>query len=98
MHYWQAYLAWPEPSSGGVLTIWTTRLTTDRSHQRAREELQRQEHRSAVIRFATAVGAYRTAEMDRWHARHGGLRDEASASADVHRTRTAVWDAFYELD
>jgi hypothetical protein len=83
---------------GGVLTIWTTRLTTDRYHQRAREELQRQEYRSAVIRFSTALGAYRTAEMDRWHARHGGWRDEASTSADVYRMRTAAWDAFYELD
>ena len=83
---------------GGALTTWTTRQTTDRSHQRAQEELQRQEYRSAVIRFATALGAYRTAEMDRWHARHGGWRDEASASADVYLTRTAAWDAFYELD
>lgn len=36
--------------------------------------------------------------MDRWHARHGGWRDEESASADVHSTRTAVWNAYYELD
>lgn len=83
---------------GGGLTTWTTHLTADRSHQRAREEIQRQEFRSAVIRFATALGAYRTAEMDRWHARHGGWRDEQSASADVYRTRTAVYDALYELD
>jgi hypothetical protein len=36
--------------------------------------------------------------MDRWHARHGGWRDEASASANVYSKRTATWDAFYELD
>ena len=83
---------------GSGLTTWTTRQTADRSHQRAREELQRQEYRSAVIRFATALGVYRTAEMDRWHARHGGWRDEGSASADVYSTRTAMWNAFYELD
>jgi hypothetical protein len=83
---------------GAGLTTLTARQTADRSHQRAREELQRQEYRSAVIRFATALGTYRTAEMDRWHARHGGWRDEAAASADVYRTRTAVWAAFYELD
>ena len=83
---------------GGALATLTARQTADRSHQRAREELQRQEYRSAVIRFATALGAYRTAEMDRWHARHGGWRDEPSASADVYLTRTAVWAAFYELD
>jgi hypothetical protein len=83
---------------GGALSTWTARLTADRSHRRAREEQQRQEYRSAVVSFATAVGAYRTAEMDRWHARHGGWRDESSASADVYRTRTAVWNAFYELD
>ena len=83
---------------GGALATWTARQTADRSHRRAREELQRQEYRSAVIRFATALGAYRVAEMDRWHARNGGWRDETSATADVYRTRTAVWDAFYELD
>lgn len=83
---------------GGVLAIWTARVTTDRSQQRAREEQQRREYRSAVIRFATALGAYRLAEMDRWHARHGGWRDEESASSDVYRTRTAAWDAFLELD
>lgn len=36
--------------------------------------------------------------MDRWHALHGGFRDEASAAADVYRTRTAAWDALYELE
>src|ERR1700689_4119311 len=39
-----------------------------------------------------------TAEMDRWHAQHGGFRDEASAAADVYRARTTVWNAFYELE
>jgi hypothetical protein len=83
---------------GAALSTWTARQTADRSHRHAREEQQRQEYRSAVVRFATAIGANRTAEMDRWHARHGGWKDEASASADVYSTRTAVWDAFYELD
>jgi len=85
---------------GGVLTTWTARLTADRSARRAHEELRRQEYRSAVIRFASALGAYRVAEMDRWHARHGGFRDEASAAADVYRTGTAVEDvpAFVELE
>lgn len=83
---------------GGVLATWTARQTADRSARRTHEELRRQEYRSAVIRFATALGAYRGAEMDRWHALHGGFRDEASAAADVYRTRTAVWDAFYGLE
>jgi hypothetical protein len=83
---------------GGALSTWTARLTADRSHRRAREEQQRQEYRSAVISFATALGLYRTAEMDRWHARHGGWKDVGSSSAEVYRTRTAVWNAFYELD
>ena len=83
---------------GGVLTTWTARQTADRSARRAHEELRRQEYRTAVIRFAAAMGAYRVAEMDRWHALHGGFRDEASASADVYRTRTVMWDAFYELE
>lgn len=83
---------------GGVLTIWTARVTADRSQQRAREEQQRQEYRSAVIEFATALGAYRQAELDRWYARHGGWRDEVSASTDVYRARTSAWDAFHQLD
>lgn len=83
---------------GAALSTWTARQTADRSNRHAREEQQRQEYRSAVVRFATAINANRTAEMDRWHAGHGGWRDEASASADVYSTRTAVWDAFYELD
>ena len=83
---------------GGVLATWTARQTADRSARRAHEELRRQEYRSAVIRFASAMGTYRVAEMDLWHAHHGGFRDEASAAADVYRTRTALWDAFYELE
>ena len=83
---------------GGVLATWTARQTADRSARHAHAELRRQEYRSAVTHFAAALGAYRVAEMDLWHARHGGFRDEASAAADVYRTRTGVWDAFYELE
>jgi gas vesicle protein len=49
---------------GGVLTTWTARQTADRSERRAREELRRQEYRSSVIQFATALLAYRRAEID----------------------------------
>jgi gas vesicle protein len=83
---------------GAVLTTWTAHQTADRSARHTREELRRQEYRSAVVQFASALGIYRTAEMDRWHAQHGGFRDEASAAADVYRARTAVWNAFYELE
>jgi hypothetical protein len=83
---------------GAVLTTWTARQTADRSARHSREELRRQEYRSAVVQFASALGVYRTAEMDRWHAQHGGFRDEASAAADVYRARTAVWNALYELE
>jgi len=83
---------------GAVLTTWTARQTADRSARHTREELRRQEYRSAVVQFASALGVYRAAEMDRWHAQHGGFRDEASAAADVYRARTEVWNAFYELE
>ena len=83
---------------GAVLTTWTARQTADRSARHTRAELRRQEYRSAVVQFASALGIYRTAEMDRWHAQHGGFRDEGSAAADVYRARTAVWNAFYELE
>jgi hypothetical protein len=83
---------------GATLTTWTAHHTADRSAQHAREELRRQEERSAVIQFASALGIYRTAEIDRWHARHGGFRDVESSAADVYRTRTAAWNAYYVLE
>ena len=83
---------------GAVLTTWTARQTTDRSDRRAREERRRQEYRSAVIRFAAALGAYRVAEMDLWHALRGGRKDKATAAAEVYSARTATWNAFYELE
>jgi hypothetical protein len=51
-----------------------------------------------MIRFATTLLAYRIAEMDRWHARHGGWKQEGEAAAEVYRTRTAIWEAFNELE
>ena len=36
--------------------------------------------------------------MDRWHARHGGSKDEKSAAADVYSARTAAWNALYILE
>jgi hypothetical protein len=51
-----------------------------------------------VIRFAAALGAYRVAETDLWHALRGGRTDKTTAAADVYRTRTASWDALYELE
>ena len=83
---------------GAVLTTSATRQANDRSDRRAREERLRQEYRSAVTRFAAALGAYRVAEMDLWHALRGGRKDKTTAAADVYRTRTATWDAFYELE
>jgi hypothetical protein len=83
---------------GGVLATWTVRQTADRSERRAREELRRQEYRSAVIRFATALLAYRLAEIDLWFARHGGKTDEGAMAAEAYRTRALAWNAFYELD
>lgn len=60
---------------GAALTTYTTRETSNRSERRAREEARHQEFRSAVIRFATNLLAYRLAEMDYWFAIHDGLKD-----------------------
>lgn len=83
---------------GAALTTWTARSTADRSERTTREERRREEYRSAVIQFATALLAYRLAEIDHWSARHGGPDDEKSAAAEAYRARAAAWNAFYELD
>ncbi len=51
-----------------------------------------------MIRFATALLAYRRAEIDYWFARHGGATDEGATAAEAYRTRADAWNAFYELD
>jgi hypothetical protein len=83
---------------GAVLTTWTTRQTAARSDRRAWMEVRRQEYRSAIIRFVTSLLTYRASEIDRWHARHGGWKDEATATLEVNQMRSAMWDAFYELE
>jgi hypothetical protein len=83
---------------GAGLTTRTARQTAERSERHTRRETRRKEFRAAVIRFATTLLTYRVAEMDRWHARHGGWKDEKTAGAEVYRTRTATWNAYYELE
>lgn len=83
---------------GAGLTTWTARQTAERSERHTLQEARRQEFRAAVTRFATTLLTYRVAEMDRWHARHGGWRDEKTAAAEVYRMRTAIWDAYYQLE
>lgn len=83
---------------GAGLTTWTARQTAERSERHALQEARRQEFRAAVTRFATTLLSYRVAEIDRWHARHGGWKDEKTAAAEVYRTRTAIWDAYYQLE
>jgi hypothetical protein len=83
---------------GAALTTWATRQTAHRSERTVREATRRQEYRAAVIRFATALLAYRLAEMDHWFARHGGSQDQAEAERQAYRTRTTIWNAFYELE
>ncbi len=51
-----------------------------------------------MIQFATALLAYRRAEIDYWFARHGGASDEGATTAEAYRTRAEAWNAFYELD
>lgn len=83
---------------GAAVTTWTTRVTAHRAERQARDEARRQEFRSAVIRFAVALLAYRLAEMDRWFSLHGGLKDRTAAAEEAYRTRAVAWNAFYELD
>jgi hypothetical protein len=86
---------------GAGLTTWTARQTAARSERSALREVRRQEFRAAVTRFATTLLTYRLAEMDRWHARHtrhGQPEDGKTGAAEVYRTRTMMWDAYYQLE
>jgi hypothetical protein len=83
---------------GAVLAIWTARQTAARSERSARAEVLRQEYRSALVRFSAATLAYREAEVNRWHARRGGFKDEKEATEEVYRTRSSAWQTLYELD
>ena len=48
-----------------------------------------------MIRFATALLAYRLAEIDHWYSRHGGSQDQAAdVEREVYRTRATTWNAF----
>jgi hypothetical protein len=82
---------------GAGLTTWTTRQTAERLDRLARLEVRRQEYRAGVSRFVTALLDYRISEMDRWHARHSGWKDEKTAAVDVYRTRAACWNALFQL-
>lgn len=83
---------------GAGLTTWTTRQTADRSEQRAWLETRRQEFRSAVTQFASALLAYRLAVADHWLAQHRGDRDAAAASAQSYKSRAAALDGLYVLE
>ena len=82
---------------GAALTTWTVRRTNDRSERLAREAVRRQEYRSAVIGLASSILAYRQAEVEHWHAQHGGSWSKRKSEAEISRTRTLAWNAFYEL-
>lgn len=83
---------------GAVLALITARQVALRSEHSARSEVKRQEYRSALVNFSAATLAYRESEIDRWHARRGGFKDEKEATEEVYRTRRNAWQAFYELD
>lgn len=83
---------------GAVGTTWTTREAATRSDHRAWLETRRQEYRSAVTQFASALLSYRVAERDRWNARHEEGRDETIAKQEALRLRAAMLDAFYVLE
>ena len=83
---------------GAVLALITTQQAASRGERSARSEAMRKEYRLAVVRFSAAVLAYRESEIDRWHARRGGFKDEKESTGEVYRTRRSAWQAFYELD
>jgi len=61
-------------------------------------ETRRQEFRSAVTHFASALLAYRLAMGDHWVARHEGGRDATATSEERYKRRAAVQDALYVLE
>jgi hypothetical protein len=83
---------------GAALAILTARQAAARSERSTRSDVLRQEYRSALVKFSAATLAYRESEIDRWHARRGGFKDEQEAIEEVYRTRRNAWQAFYELD
>jgi len=83
---------------GAGLTTWTTRQTAARSEQRAWLESWRQEFRSAVTQFASALLAYRLAMADHWVARRQRGRNAAAASKESYKRRAVVLDALYVLE
>lgn len=82
---------------GTAMTTWTTRQTTARSDRQAWLETRRQEFRSAVTQFASALLAYRLAEGDYWTTHHGGKANPASGR-EAYRLRAAVLDGLCLLD
>lgn len=83
---------------GAGLTTWTVRQAAARSDQRAWLEARRQEFRSSVTRFASALLVYRLAEADRWAARHRSGRKDEAPEREAYRHRAAMLDALYVLE
>ena len=82
---------------GATLTTWTARQTADRSERRAWEEARRQEYRSVVVRFATAILDYRRAAASYHTARRDKWRDRTRAGGEAYRSRVAAVAIYYEL-
>jgi hypothetical protein len=83
---------------GTALTTWTTRQTAARSAHQSWQETRRQEFRSAVTQFASALLAYRLAEADHWSARHRPGRTDGTAGQLAYRLRGAALDRLYVLE
>jgi hypothetical protein len=83
---------------GAGLTTWTMRQTAARSDERAWLENRRQEFRSAVTQFASALLVYRLAEGDRWAARRQSGKNDETAEREAYRQRAAMLDALYVLE
>jgi hypothetical protein len=82
---------------GTGLTTWTMRQTAARSDRRAWLETRRQEFRSAVTQFASALLAYRLAEADYWSAHHGGKAD-ATTGRETYRLRKVALEGLFVLE
>jgi len=83
---------------GTVLTTWTARQTAAWSAHHSWLETRRQEFRSAVTQFASALLAYRLAEADRWWARHHGGRADETTEQEANRRSAAALDGLYVLE
>jgi hypothetical protein len=78
---------------GAVLGALITLLVSRQNAKQAKELLLRNEFRTAVVEYASAVITFQKTEMDRWHATHGNEPDPQKAAEIDDRGRIARAEA-----